>query len=104
MDYFVIFIIIALSACVIGLVISSYFLIRNEFVCRFRIKVSQLCYKYEIAKIRGHIPIDNFDAQIWFRDRFVSYDQMLYSTKTLSISKWVPIEILEKFSLIEKLK
>lgn len=63
-------------------IMCGYILARNFLVGKFRHKVINLCYEYNLR----HLLSDD-SAFGWFYDK-VSYNKMLYSFKPLELGYW----------------
>lgn len=84
----IIIIIIILSTVSFAiLLVSLYFMARNEMVFRFRMKIIKLLYE----KLRDCEDIRDFDMLDAIRDRLdceASYDRMCNSFKPLRLEQW----------------
>ena len=67
----------------IGIIISSYFLCRNDKVCTFRCTITNL----EYARTKEAIHQGLHHEYRNLHDKY-TYDQMLYSIKPLKLKYW----------------
>lgn len=70
--------------------LCGYVLARNFQVAKFRNKVVDLCYEYNLR----HLSSDD-SAYVWFYGK-VSPNKMLYSFKPLELEHWYTKEEIEK--------
>lgn len=76
-----------LIVCNIGIIISMYFLIRNNKVCKFRIYIADLVYSRACNMIdNGASHRDIF--YLWDMINDISYEKMLFSFKPLKMECW----------------
>jgi hypothetical protein len=95
------FSIILFFICVISLFICSHFLKRNEKVCQFRLRIVDICSNYNITYINKKQEYnDTVSAYKWCYAKLPSYEQMLYSTKPLRLTQWVPADDLIKLKTL----
>jgi len=86
--------IIILLGIAIGFVL--YFMYRNTKVCKFRIRIIELCADYERRRIREgeHDPYNMaFD---WCFAKIPGYESMILSFKPLTLENWLTSEMNEK--------
>lgn len=80
--------------CFIFLIISFYFLIRNDKVYEFRRKYSNAAFAYLQKVFNSCVTGQDFSNYYESRDKILniidkySYEQMLYSFKSLKLENW----------------
>ena len=93
---------------ILGLILSSYIFIRNNFVYRYRINLTDRCYKV-VSHYLNAIPVDvseeefreKMDKHEEYRNMWEiimmrnSYDKMLLSFKPLKDKYWLTKEQIE---------
>ena len=77
------FFIIIITILISGLIYSIYMLERNRKVCDFRNKVNNLAYKYNMRHLG-----ENKDGWDLSYNKLPSYDDMLYSFKSLKLESY----------------
>lgn len=83
MNYFLIFFMVLLLATPI------WILIRNNNVCKLRLKINQMCYEYAI---RHNLTLEAWEPY----KKLPSYNKMLYSLKPLRVDYWLSPEDIYK--------
>lgn len=71
-------------------IMCGYILARTFLVGKFRHKVINLCYEYNLRNL-----LSDDSAFDWFYDK-VSYNKMLYSFKPLELEYWWTKEEIER--------
>ena len=87
----------------IMLIFSLYFLIRNYKVCKFRIKYSNAAFDYLEKVLNSCVTMQDLNNYYILHDDLLniinkySYDQMLYSFKSLKLENWFSKEEIKYF-------
>lgn len=88
------FMFLVISISIIMLIFSLYFLIRNNKVYKFRIKYSNAAFDYLEKVLNSCVTRQDLDNYYVLRNDLLntidkySYDQMLYSFKSLKLENW----------------
>lgn len=86
-----------LIICLLIAIYSLYLLYRTDNVCKFRRYIIELCFKAQVRSVNnGIFNLEQYDA-IYYKH---SYNDMLYSFKSLKLEKWFTkeeIELLNKY-------
>ena len=97
------FTLLGISIMIIMLIFSFYFLIRNNKVYEFRTKYSNAAFGYLQKVLNSCVTEQDFSNYYVLRDDLLntidkySYDQMLYSFKSLKLENWFSKEEIKYF-------
>lgn len=94
---FTIFLLLIFILISIILVVSLYFLYRNDKAHKFSRELIQMSYDYNIRRIDENPMGDYDDAFEWFANKY-SYEKLLFSFMPLKLEYWFTQEELDKIN------
>ena len=99
---------ILLTILILGLILNVYILVRNTFVYKYRISLSDRCYKgvsHHLNDIPTDVSVEEFRKKMNKQDEYQevwetitgrnSYNKMLFSLKPLKDKYWLTKEQIE---------